>query len=441
MSAQLESAVIRKVSFRLLPFLFTLYVVAYLDRVNVGFAALQMKSALRFSDPVYGFGAGIFFIGYLLFQVPSNLALVKIGARRWLGVIIFCWGVISSATMFVHSPASFYVLRFSLGAAEAGFFPGILLYFTYWFPATARARSVSWFMIAMPVSGIIGGPLSGALLSMHGASNLAGWQWLFLIEGLPAIILGVFVQFILTEKPSDATWLSLEERSTLLAAIQREGNLDPEGNRADQISSSSARSSILLHVIARRETWLLCAAYFTLLWTSLGLGLWLPEIVKNFSGFSDRMVGVLSAVPYIVAAAAMGVVASRSDKTRQPHLHFAGCAFAGAAGFFLSVQPHHVLLSTIFLSISVAGVYSAFGPFWAMPGEFLTGASAAAGIAFINSLGNLGGLFGPYVTGLARQRTGSFAVGTIILGAVLFLSGVFALTVKASQTKRRSSES
>ena len=430
-----ESSVIRKVSLRLLPFLFTLYVVAYLDRVNVGFAALQMKSALRFSDPVYGFGAGIFFIGYLIFQVPSNLALVRIGARRWLGVIIFCWGVISSATMFVHSPASFYLLRFSLGAAEAGFFPGILLYFTYWFPASARARSVSWFMIAMPVSGIIGGPLSGALLSVHGIGNLAGWQWLFLIEGLPAIILGAFVPFVLTEKPSDAKWLNTKERETLLAAIQCERNLDREGKP----SGSLAAKNIVSHVIARRETWLLCAAYFTLLWTSLGLSLWLPEIVKNFSGFSDRMVGVLSAVPYMVAAAAMGVVAARSDKTRQPHLHFAGCAFAGAAGFFLSVQPHHVLLSTIFLSISVAGVYSAFGPFWAMPGEFLSGASAAAGIAFINSLGNLGGLFGPYVTGIARQRTGSFAVGTIVLGGVLFLSGIFALAVRASQPKRQPS--
>jgi MFS family permease len=426
-----EASVIRKVSLRLLPFLFTLYVVAYLDRVNVGFAALQMKSALRFSDPVYGFGAGIFFIGYLIFQVPSNLALVKIGARRWLGVIIFCWGIISSATMFVHSPASFYVLRFSLGAAEAGFFPGILLYFTYWFPASARARSVSWFMIAMPVSGIIGGPLSGALLSVHGIGTLAGWQWLFLIEGLPAIILGAFVPFILTEKPSDAKWLNTQERETLLAAIRREGNFDREVKSLPVPGGVK----IIFHVIARRETWLLCAAYFTLLWTSLGLSLWLPEIVKNFSGFSDRMVGVLSAVPYMVAAAAMGFVAARSDKTRQPHLHFAGCAFAGAAGFFLSVQPHHVLLSTIFLSISVAGVYSAFGPFWAMPGEFLSGASAAAGIAFINSLGNLGGLFGPYVTGIARQRTGSFAVGTVILGGVLLLSGIFALTVKASQSR------
>jgi MFS family permease len=421
-----ETAVIRKVSARLLPFLFLLYVVAYLDRVNVGFAALQMKSALRFSDSVYGLGAGIFFVGYLLFQVPSNLALVKYGARRWLGVIIFCWGVISSCMMFVHSPASFYVLRFSLGAAEAGFFPGILLYLTYWFPATARARSVSWFLMAMPVSGIIGGPLSGALLSMHGAGNLAGWQWLFLVEGVPAIILGAFVRFILTEKPRDAAWLTGTERETLLAAIKREG----------QSASAPVGINVISHVIVRRETWLLCGAYFTLLWSSYGLGLWLPEIVKNFSGFTDRMVGVLSAVPYIVAVAVMGFVAARSDRTRQPHLHFAASAFAGAAGFFLSAQPHHVVLSTILLSVAVAGVYSAFGPFWAMPGEFLSGTAAAAGIAFINSLGNLGGLFGPYFTGIAKQHTGSFTAGTIILGGVLFLSGVLALAVKATRSKR-----
>ena len=423
--------VVRKVSLRLLPFLFTLYVVAYLDRVNVGFAALQMKSALRFSDSVYGFGAGIFFVGYLLFQVPSNLALVKFGARRWLAALMICWGIISASTMFVHTPFSFYAFRFLLGAAESGFYPGIILYLTYWFPLSARARSVSWLMMASPVSGLIGGPLSGLLLSMTGIGHLAGWQWVFLMEGIPAIILGVSVKFILTEKPRDAAWLDAAERETLLAAIES------EGKRAAPISNSSARRSILLDVIARRETWLLCAAYFALTWTSYGLGLWLPQLVKNFSGYSDRMVGVLTIAPYLFAVAVMVFVGSISDRTRQPHRTYAGCAFAGAAGFFLSVQPHHVLLSTVFLSISAAGIYSAFGPFWAMPGEFLTGASAAAGIAFINSLGNLGGLFGPYVTGMARQRTGSFAVGTLILGGVLFLSGMFALAVKVSQSKRQ----
>jgi MFS transporter, ACS family, tartrate transporter len=426
--------VIRKVSLRLLPFLFTLYVANYLDRVNVGFAALQMKSALRFSDPVYGFGAGIFFIGYLIFQVPSNLALVKIGARRWLAGLMICWGIISASMMFVHTPFSFYTFRFLLGAAESGFYPGVILYLTYWFPLSARARSVSWLMMASPVSGLIGGPLSGVLLSLNGVHHLAGWQWLFLIEGLPAIILGVSVRFILAEKPRDATWLEPAERETLLVAIER------EAKRVEKISNSTARRSILMDVIARRETWLLCAAYFALTWTSYGIGLWLPQVMKNFSGYSDKMVGVLAIAPYLFAVAVMVFVGAISDRTRQPHRTYASCAFAGAAGFFLSVAPHHVLLSTIFLSISVAGVYSAFGPFWAMPGEFLSGASAAAGIAFINSLGNLGGLFGPYVTGMAHQRTGSFAVGTIILGGALFLSGVFALAVKAAQSGKSASD-
>lgn len=418
----LESTVLRKISRRLLPFLFTLYIIAYLDRVNVGFAALQMKSALGLSDAVYGFGAGIFFAGYLLFQVPSNLALVRVGARRWLSLLMIAWGVISAGMMFVHSPATFYTCRFLLGAAEAGFFPGIILYLTYWFPHSARAGSISGFMMAMPLSGVIGGPLSGALLSLHGAGGLAGWQWLFLLEGAPAIFLGALVWFFLTDVPQDAGWLNPAELASLTAALEREGNL-----------AAPSRESFLHRIFLRPETWLLCGAYFTLTWASYGVGLWLPEMVRSFSGYSDWYVGILSTVPFLAAFAAMSFVGVRADRTRQPHLHFAGSTFAGAAAFLLSIPFHNVFFSTVFLSVAVAGVYSGFGPFWAMPGGFLSGPTVAAGIAFINSIGNCGGFFGPYVGGLIKQRTGNFAAGTALLAGVLILSGALALTLKSCQ--------
>ncbi len=424
-----EAAVLRKVTRRLLPFLFVLYVVAYLDRVNVGFAALQMKAALRFSDPVYGFGAGMFFVGYLLFQIPSNIFLVKFGARRWIAVLMIAWGVISSCMMLVHTTAGFYTLRFLLGAAEAGFFPGIIFYLTFWFPANVRARSVSWFLMAMPLAGVIGGPLAGALLSLHGARGLAGWQWLFLLEGLPAILLGAAVRFVLTEKPADAHWLTDPERATLLGALEREGK-----------ASAIPRGSFLSEIVLRGEVWLLCGAYFTLLWSSYGLGLWLPEVVKNFSGYSNWGTGLISAIPFVAAVAVMGLVAARSDRTQKPHVHFAVSAFGGAAAFALSTQFHSVVPSTICLSIAVAGIYSAFGPFWAMPGEILSGASSAAGIAFINSLGNLGGLFGPYVTGKAKEITGTFVAATLILGAMLLLSACLALLAKSSRRRHQVSE-
>jgi sugar phosphate permease len=425
-----EAAVLRKISRRLLPFLFTLYIVNYLDRVNVGFAALQMKSDLKLSDSVYGFGAGIFFAGYLLFQVPSNLVLLRVGARRWLSVLMIAWGIISCGMMLVHSPATFYSCRFLLGAAEAGFFPGIILYLTYWFPLSARAGSISGFMTAMPLSGVIGGPISGALLSLNGKSGIAGWQWLFLVEGAPAIILGVVVWFVLSDSPQHAAWLDSKERECLDAALKRES-----------VPTSSEHRSFFTHIILRPETWLLSAAYFTLLWASLGVGLWLPEMVKSFSGYSDLMVGIISTIPFLASFALMSFVGARSDKTRKPHLFFAACTFAGATGFLLTVPSHNVLLSTLFLSLAVAGVHSAFGPFWAMPGRFLAGPTAAAGIAFINSLGNCGGFFGPFVGGLVKQRTGSFVAGTFVLAGVLCISGILALTLRARQNYARTIES
>jgi ACS family tartrate transporter-like MFS transporter len=415
-----EVAALRKASRRLLPFLFCLYVSAYLDRVNVGFAALQMKPALRFSDSVYGIGSGMFFVGYLFFQVPSNLALVKIGARRWLSALMILWGFISAGTLLVHSPGSFYAFRFFLGAAEAGFFPGVILYLTYWFPASARARSVALFMMAGPVSGIIGGPISGALLSLHGSARLAGWQWLFLVEGVPAIILGIIVRFYLAEKPEDAAWLEHDERVGLLGALEREGK-----------RKETTGASFFASVIARRETWLLCGAYFTLTFASYGVNLWLPQVVKSFSGYTDWFVGMLSVVPYVAAVAVMGFIAAHSDKTQQPHWHYAGVSFAGAAALALSAHPHHVVLSTVLLSVTVTSIYSAFGPFWAMPRSMLSGAAAPAGIAFINSIGNMGGAFGPSVVGLVKEHTGGFGAGTAVIAVMFFLGGVMALLARA----------
>ncbi len=423
MNSSSQPAVLRKISFRLLPFLFLLYVVNYLDRVNVSFAALQMKSALNLTDSVFGFGAGIFFVGYLLFQVPSNLLLQRIGARRWLAVLIILWGAISSCTMFVRTPAGFYTFRFLLGLAEAGFFPGVILYLTYWFPPSVRARSVSRFMIGMPLSGVIGAPLSGAILGLHGAHGLAGWQWLFLLEGAPAIVLGFILPFVLTDRPEHAAWLTNNDRATLSSLLEGEGN-----------RSASAQPVSISHILFRAETWLLCGAYFALIYGSLGTGIWLPLVIKGFSGLGNLQVGILTAVPYLVAAIAMWFVAHFSDKTHKPHAYFAGSVFVASVALALGTQTHHVILSIVFLSLALAGIYSAFGPFWAMPGRSLSGPAAAAAIAFINSLGNLGGFFGPYVSGAVKQSTGTFAAGTLILAIVLFLGGLLALLALRART-------
>ncbi len=411
-----QSAVIRKISFRLLPFLFLVYVINYLDRVNVSFAALQMKPALNFSDSVFGFGAGIFFVGYFLFQVPSNLLLQRIGARRWLAVLLILWGAISSCTMFVRTPFGFYAFRFLLGLAEGGFFPGVIFYLTYWFPASVRARTVSRFMIGMPLSGFFGAPISGAILGLNGSHGLAGWQWLFLIEGAPAILLGFILPFVLADRPEHAAWLTNHDRSALSALLEREGNR----------FARPAQTSIL-QIIFRAETWLLCGAYFALICGSLGTGIWLPLVIKNFSGLGNFQVSVLTAIPYLVAAIAMILVGALSDKARKPHAVFATAVFAAATALALSTQTHQVVVSIALLSVAFAGIYSAFGPFWAMPGRSLSGPAAAAAIAFINSVGNLGGFFGPYISGAAKQHTGTFTAGTLIIATILFFGGLLAI--------------
>lgn len=414
----LETVVVSRLTRRLLPFLFMLYIVAYLDRINVGFAALQMQEQLKFTDTVYGLGAGMFFAGYFFFQVPSNLMLERVGARRWIAGLMVLWGIISSSMIFVVGPRSFYGLRFLLGAAEAGFYPGVIYYLRNWFPADARARTVAWFMTAATLSGVVGGPISGALLSLHNLGGLAGWQWLFLIEGLPAIVLGIVVLFFLTNRPHEAHWLPEEQRVWLIDTLERE-----------RVSLEKAGAAHVLAAFGNPRIWLFAFVYFGLNTVSYGMGLWLPSLIKSLSGISNFTIGVLSAIPYIVASIAMVLIGAHSDRTGERRWHVAGCAFAGAAALLLAAYSSSITLSIAAISVAVLGVFSMVGPFWTMPTSFLSGTAAATGIALINSVGNLGGFFGPYIIGLVRTSTGEFRGGLLVVGTTLALSGLVCVLV------------
>jgi ACS family tartrate transporter-like MFS transporter len=423
-NSELEAAVIRKLTWRLVPFLFLLYIVAYLDRINVGFAALQMQQELHFDDAVYGFGAGVFFAGYFLFQVPSNLALQRFGAKRWIALLMITWGVISACMALTHTPRSFYVLRFLLGSAEAGFFPGVILYLKTWFPAAARARTVARFMTASPLSGVVGGPISGLLLNMHGTTGLSGWQWLFLLEGIPAVLLGGVVLLYLTNRPEDATWLSGKQREWLLGTLR---------NEAEQVATTASAFS----TFSSGRVWMLCFVYFGLNTVSYGISMWLPNLIRSASGGSNLFIGVLSAVPYVAAAIAMVVVGLHSDKTGERRWHLAIPAFVGAIGLFAAAQSSSTLFLIVAISIGSVGVQSMVGPFWAIPTTLLAGSAAAVGIALINSVGNLGGFFGPYIIGFVRRETGGFAGGLLMVGGTLAVAGFVALGINLTRSARR----
>ena len=422
--SDLESVVIAKLTWRLVPFLFLLYIVAYLDRINVGFAALQMQQDLHFNDAVYGAGAGMFFWGYLTLQVPSNLVLQRVGAKRWVAVLMMAWGLISSAMIFVTTPRSFYILRFSLGAAEAGFFPGVILYLKTWFPASARARTVARFMTAGPLSGVVGGPISGALLNLHLQLGLAGWQWLFLLEGLPAILLGGVVLAYLTDRPEEASWLSNLERGWLMDTLRNEERV-----------AVAARGSDVRAALFSVRTWMLVVLYFGLTMTSYGISMFLPKLIHSVSGVSNVVIGLLSAIPYVAAAIAMVLVGLHSDRTGERRWHAAVPAFAGALA--LGVAAYSNSLAPLIAGISVAllGVFSIMGPFWAMPTTLLSGTAAAVGIALINSVGNLGGYFGPRIIGEVRTATGQYRGGLLVIGAAMALSGIMAMAMKYEPRK------
>ena len=411
--------VLDKVTRRLIPLLFVLYIIAYLDRVNVGFAALQMNHDLGFSSTIYGFGSGIFFLGYFLFEIPSNLILERIGARVWIARIAITWGVIATGMMFVKSPLSFYLLRFFLGIAEAGFFPGIILYLTYWFPTIQRAKAVALFMTATAIAGVVGGPLSGLLLTLHGIAGLAGWQWLFLVEGLPAIIMGFVVLNYLCERPEQAEWLEPEERFWLQERLQLESEHKQRHN-----------SYTLLQALVNPKVWLLSLIYFTLVIGIYGISFWLPQIIKGFSGLSDLWVGFLSVIPYLVGAIGMVFVGSHSDQTRERRAHVAIPAFIGAFGLVLSASHSHEPMTALAsLSLAALGIWGALGPFWALPTAFLSGTAAAGSLALINSVGNLAGFVAPYVIGLIKDATNSFTGGLLVMTAALLVGGILTLVV------------
>lgn len=418
--APVDSAIVAKVSRRLIPYLFVLYVAAYLDRINIGFAQLQMRSALGFSDTVYGFGAGVFFLGYFLFEVPSNLILARTGARIWIARIMITWGLISSAMAFVETPVQFYVLRFLLGVAEAGFFPGVIYYLGQWFPASARAAAISRFMTAAAVSGIIGGPLSAALFTLDGVSGLAGWQWIFMAEGVPSVVLGLTTLWFLTDRPSEARWLTADERTTLMAHIQREADTT--------ISRHGATGAVraLLHP----TVWRLSLLSFTLLIGLYSISFWLPQLVQSVWKLGNFEVALLSAVPYIAAAIAMVTVGTHSDRTGERHRHIAGAALVGAAGLALSAIVQTPVAGLIALSIAAVGIFSAIPVFWTLPAAFLTGQAAAGAIALINSFGNLGGFAGPFFIGAMKDVTGGFAASLLTISGVLVGSAWLSLRLR-----------
>jgi len=414
-SAGLESAV-KKARIRLIPFLFVLYVVAYLDRINVGFAALQMNAALGLSATTYSFGASVFFLSYTAFEVPSNVILARVGARLWIARIMVTWGVVSAGMMLVRSASSFYVLRFLLGVAEAGFFPGIIFCLSRWFPSDERARAIAAFMTAVVVAGMVGGPVSGALLTMDGTAGLAGWQWLFLLEGLPAIALGFVVYRALPDTPADARWLTAGERD----ALER---------RLEQEAAARGEVATVGHAFTSGRVWLLAAAYFTIPVALYAMGFWLPQMVKATTTGSDFEVGVLSAIPYAVAAVGMVIVGRHSDRAGERRWHVALSGLVGGAAFAASAFVHGTSMTLATLSLAMLGLASMLGPFWALSSGFLRGSGAAAGIALINSVGNIGGFVGPNIVGYVGQRTSSITAGLTVVGAILVVGGLLTLTV------------
>jgi ACS family tartrate transporter-like MFS transporter len=410
------SPLLARAAGRLIPVMALMYVVSFLDRVNIGFAALTMNRDLGFSAEIYGLGSGIFFLGYFLFEVPSNLMLEKVGARAWMCRIMVTWGFLSMACAFVQGPLSFYVLRFLLGAAEAGLYPGMILYMTYWFPQGTRARFIALFLAAVPLSSVIGAPLSGWLLGFEGA--LHGWQWLLLLEGLPSVLLGIAVLWLLPDRPATATWLSASEKEILLARL------------ADDRQGDAKAGALhgFWEMLGDRRIWIFIIPDFSIVIGLYGLGLWMPQIVKGL-GFSNQETGFLVAMPYLVAVIGMVLIGLSSDRRGERVFHVAGSALAAAAGLSGAALLHDPALVIACFCLASVGIYAALAVFWTLPTAILRGTAAAAGLALLNSFANLSGFVGPYLMGWLKQITGDYSLGLEVLAGMETLAAVSVILI------------
>ena len=428
--ASLLDGAYRKATWRLIPFIFVCYFFNYLDRVNVGFAKLEMLDALQLSETVYGLGAGIFFIGYVTFGVPSNLILHKLGARRWIAVMMMTWGALSACMLFVSTPVEFYVLRFFTGVAEAGFFPGMVLYFTKWFPAHKRGQVMALFMSAIPVSGLIGGPLSGWMLSHFsaGQGGMDGWQWLFLLQGIPTVLLGVAVLFYLNDSLAQAPWLTAEEKMAMQTALDEDEAQRSSGTHA--VHSFGA-------VLRDWHVWMLGFIYFSIQMGVYAINFWLPSIIKSLGFESATTVGWLSAIPYLFAGVFMVLVGRSADRRRERRWHLSAPLLMALAGLLLAANfSDNVILVMVGLSLATMGALTGLPMFWPLPAAFLGSAAAAAGLALINSMGQIAGFLSPFLVGWIKDATGSTDMALYILSTVLFIGAMLVLVVPARLVNR-----
>lgn len=415
----IQQRVFKKLFGRLMPLIMFLYFISFVDRANIGIASLTMNQDLGIGTAAYGFGAGLFFIGYFLFGLPSNVILARLGARRWIAAILFVWGLISTSTMFVHNAVELYIVRFVLGAAEAGFYPGIIYYLDHWFPLQAKTRAFSYFHMSLAISMCIGNVLSGVILGMDGLAGLAGWQWVFLCEGLPAVLCSFVAYRVLLDSPRDVSWLTEEEKDWLVQKLAGERATKPMGN-----------STSMWSVCTKPQVW-----HFALIYTTLNIGFygilfWLPQIVKGMAGTNNMITSILSAIPWITAIVVMGFVAGYADRSQKKKKYVAVPIFLGALGLLAGTYFHNYpVLSLACLSLSTACCECPVGPFWTFPSRMFDGVTGAAAIAIINAIGNLGGFFGPYLFGLVS--TGSnFTTGFVVLASMMIISSILAMLVK-----------